>query len=251
MIIAADSSPECELRNRVQQLTRLLQMKRKGANFSAKRGIRIPETRQLSQPYTLRPERSRGEQKKGDPMKRTLFLLFVVVLFAMFAVAQTSSSTSSSTTTNPSTSSSSTMSTPQSDTTSSSSQTSTPSSNPQSTSPSGSAESQSSAGTSGNSLDGCIVKEGTEYFIQPTNGSPRVKLNTSEDLSAHVGHHVKVEGTPSTGSSNASNMGSSSTGTTGSSNMGASSQGSSSGMGETFNVTRVDMISTTCPTSAK
>jgi hypothetical protein len=90
--------------------------------------------------------------------------------------------------------------------------------------------------TDQSSLEGCIVKLETDYFLQPENGQP-VKLNSSQDLSQHIGHRVRIEG-------NISRQANPSAST------GKMENGSSSPSGtqyQTINVTRVDMISESCP----
>ncbi len=105
----------------------------------------------------------------------------------------------------------------------------------------GSSQSQASTG-SGNggdqTLEGCIVREQTDYYIQPSGGGTPTKLSGSTDVSSHVGHHVVVHGSPSAASS-ASSSGSATSG-----------QSSDSGA-QTFNVTKLEMVSTDCPASAQ
>jgi hypothetical protein len=110
--------------------------------------------------------------------------------------------------------------------------------------------------TNQSSLEGCIVKHETDYFLQPDNGQA-VKLNSSQELSQHVGHHVRVEGNVNNGlNSNATgteaNSSSASNGSYGSNSAstGKVENGNSSPSGtqyQTFDVTRVDMISESCP----
>jgi hypothetical protein len=70
-------------------------------------------------------------------------------------------------------------------------------------------------------VEGCIVQQGTEFFLQPKHGKV-IRLNSSgEDLTAHVGHRVKLHGTEQRAGS-AGNVGNT---------MGASSQPSTSGTG--------------------
>jgi hypothetical protein len=82
-------------------------------------------------------------------------------------------------------------------------------------------------------IEGCIVSQGTEFFIQPKHGK-MVRLNSSEDLTAHVGHRVKAHGTEQKAGSagnTAGTMGASNSGST-SANTGsttASTSGSASG----------------------
>jgi hypothetical protein len=111
---------------------------------------------------------------------------------------------------------------------------------PSSTSPSPQDSSQSSTGQSAGeqTIEGCIVRESSTYYIQPTSGS-RTKLNTSTDVASNVGNHVVVHGAQQ--SSSASNAG-----TNPGSSSATSGQSTSSG-DQTFNVTRVDTIATNCP----
>jgi len=153
-------------------------------------------------------------------------------------------------------------------------------------SPSASSDSSSAASASGEkTLEGCIVKEQTDYFIQPRTGD-RERLTGSADFSSHVGHDVTVHGndqsasastSPSAsgtagtsgsmanGSDRTSTSGSASTesqnnaagsiaGNSGSSNAtgtgssASSSNGSSNNWsGKDFMVTKVDMVSASCP----
>lgn len=51
----------------------------------------------------------------------------------------------------------------------------------------------------GNTLEGCLVQQGTDYFIQPTKGNNKgamIRLipQSGQDFSAQVGHKVKVHG---------------------------------------------------------
>jgi hypothetical protein len=116
------------------------------------------------------------------------------------------------------------------------------SSPPSSAPPSAQTSSQSSTGTSAGeqTIDDCIVRVASTYYIQPANGSP-TKLSGSSDLASHTGEHVVVHGSQQ--SSGAANTGA---------NPGASSAGgqpSGSPAEQTFNVTRLDTVSTNCPAS--
>jgi len=112
-------------------------------------------------------------------------------------------------------------------------------------SPSAQAGSQSSTGTSGGeqTIDGCIIQQQTDYYIQPSGSGTPEKLSGSPEVASHVGHHVVVHGTQQ--ATSASNAGSNNPG----SSSAASSQSSSSTAGQTFDVTKVDMVSTNCPAS--
>lgn len=86
-------------------------------------------------------------------------------------------------------------------------------------------------------LEGCVIRQQTDYFLQPDTGQP-VKLNSSEDLSQHVGHRVRVQGTAtSTSGNSASNP----TNSTGEAHSEANSQS------QEIVVTKVETISETCP----
>lgn len=115
--------------------------------------------------------------------------------------------------------------------------------------------------TNQSSLEGCIVKQETDYFLQPETGQA-VKLNSSQDLSQHVGHRVRVEGNvnnavnsnasgaESNSSANSSSAANGSYGANSGASTGKAENGSSSPSGtqyQTFDVTRVDMISESCP----
>ncbi|HUN89767.1 MAG TPA: hypothetical protein VMU28_13290 [Terriglobales bacterium] len=119
---------------------------------------------------------------------------------------------------------------------------------------------QASASSGQQSLDGCVVKENTDYFIQPVSGERR-HLTGSQDLSSSVGKHVRVQGTDQT--STASNAGTSSNSTSGSAsneaqnnaagsiagNSGSSNASGASGSAGApdFLVTKVETVSESCP----
>lgn len=84
-------------------------------------------------------------------------------------------------------------------------------------------------------LKGCIQSSGGQYLLEEKKGK-MVNLNSSQDLSAHVGHMVAVRGIFAA-------KGSSDTAST------SSSSPSNAGSGRVFYVDSVDMISDTCPAS--
>ncbi len=135
------------------------------------------------------------------------------------------------------------------------------------------------------SIDGCVVRQGSDYYLVDKRGD-LYRLNATEDLSAHVGHHVRVKGqkasssaesqtgqqtqppdqtgTSTSGQTGATGGVSGQTGTTPQTGTGAQSQtgavggpaGSTQGMGgmSTANaialtVSSVQHISDTCPAS--
>lgn len=165
-------------------------------------------------------------------MKRLLSLALPFVLASALAAWAQSDTTPSPSSTNQATSPSS----------SSSKQSNTQNSTPTQANPATSSTMSQSGttATSQPSLEGCVIRRQTDYFLQPDNGQP-VKLNSSQDLSQHVGHRVRVEGSM--------NNGANSNGTSTADN-GASQSGSQSGTQyQEIMVTKVDMISETCPSA--
>jgi hypothetical protein len=112
-------------------------------------------------------------------------------------------------------------------------------------------------------VEGCIVREEQDYYIYPVSGQPQHISSTGQDVSGHVGHHVKLQGTSVPASSPSA---SASGGTSGAASSAASNQPSSSGTsgsmasntagtsasgGQEFAVAEVDMVSESCPSSIK
>jgi len=88
------------------------------------------------------------------------------------------------------------------------------------------------------SLEGCVIRQQTDYFLQLDTGQP-VKLNSSEDLSQHVGHRVRVQGTStSTSGSSASNP---------TNSTGGEASSEANNQSQEIMVTQVETISETCP----
>jgi hypothetical protein len=107
---------------------------------------------------------------------------------------------------------------------------------------------QSSSSTSP-ALEGCIVQAQQDYYIYPLSGQPQHISNSGQDVSGHVGHHVKLQGTTvPTSSSSASAPGATSSATSSTASNQASSS-ATSGSGQDFAVTEVDMVSESCPDS--
>lgn len=190
-------------------------------------------------------------------MKRVLSLVLPLILtICLGSVAQTDTTPSPSST-NPATSPSSSSSTQ---------------SNDQATSPAqanpGSSSTLAQSGTTASSspsVEGCIERKQTDYYLQPETGQP-IKLNSSQDLSQHLGHRVRVEGNMNQGSSSGApgsgTYGSEGTSTTANSTGGTSNNSadrstsasqsarvsnSANGPRQEMLVTRIDMISATCP----
>jgi hypothetical protein len=93
----------------------------------------------------------------------------------------------------------------------------------------GSAGMSQSSSAGSQTVEGCIVREETDYYIVPEQGSAQKLNGNPSQLNQHVGHHVQVQGTTSGGSTASS-----------------TASGSNAGSQE-FNVAEVDMISTNCP----
>ncbi len=101
-------------------------------------------------------------------------------------------------------------------------------SNPSSTN---SQASPNQTGTSGaqKTAEGCIAKQGTDFFLIPKSGNPvKLQASNTEELTEHEGHQVKVSGTESSLSAAGGTSGSE-TGTSASSQQPSSASGTSAG----------------------
>ena len=92
------------------------------------------------------------------------------------------------------------------------------------------------AGGNQQTLEGCIVQDEQDYYLEPLNGQ-EVRL-TGANVSQHVNHHVQVKGTEQSASSAGA--------TTGSMAGSASANAPAA-----FLVTEVDMVSESCPANLK
>jgi hypothetical protein len=97
---------------------------------------------------------------------------------------------------------------------------------------SGSSASTSQSAASGTSYDGCIKEKGGKYYLQTADGQ-KYQLNSTQDLSAHKGHEVRVTGDTGTGSSSAA-----STSGASSSNSGKNAQ--------SLTVSNIEMVADNC-----
>lgn len=88
--------------------------------------------------------------------------------------------------------------------------------------------------TSGKTLKGCVESQGGQYVLETKKGSIPLM---GQDVSAHVGHEVKVKGNWEKGAA--------STGAA------TSTESNSSASGKSFNVSSVDMVSETCKMKSK
>lgn len=87
--------------------------------------------------------------------------------------------------------------------------------------------------SAGKTLKGCVESQAGQYVLETKKGS--IPL-TGQDVSAHVGHEVKVKGNWEKGASSAG---------------ATSTESSSSSMSKTFNVSNVDMVSENCKIKSK
>ncbi len=84
-------------------------------------------------------------------------------------------------------------------------------------------------------IEGCVVRQNTEYFIIPASGDIMHVSPSGEHVSAHLGHLVRVHGTEQS-STSASNV---------------STSGGTGVAGNELVVHRIDMVSQTCPADIK
>lgn len=156
---------------------------------------------------------------KKVPLLIAMFLAFAVVAFAQTDTQGSSSTSSSPTATQGSTSQGS-----------SSSTMGQSSSSSQSTmgSQGSMAQGSTTKGEKGHKMKGCIRSEGGKYVLEDAHGKT-FALNSTEDLSAHVGHEVIVHGTESSAA-----------------NSSATSTGASAGAEKEITVSKLDIVSDTC-----
>lgn len=165
-------------------------------------------------------------------MRKASLITAILLLSAVWAVAQTSPSSPQSTTpgtsaqqpTSPSTSPSQQPSAP--DTTSTTTQTTT-------------TQTKETSTDSGTGIEGCLSGSAGNFTLTDQSGKTWQLAGDTSKLSDHVGHQVRLTGTDTSASAAG---GPSSTAT-------ATGAGAASGTQSTFNVTKVKMISSSCPTS--
>jgi hypothetical protein len=92
-------------------------------------------------------------------------------------------------------------------------------------------------------VKGCLRSEGGQTVLEDKHG--KMIAVTGQDLSAHVGHEVKLHGTWEKGGASASASSSTDSSTAASSNNSAGMSASSKS-DKTFAVSSVDMVSDTC-----
>src|SRR5437763_12751304 len=91
-------------------------------------------------------------------------------------------------------------------------------------------------GAKTSTMTGCIDKSGDGYVLKNGRHKNGVKVTGSDDLSAHVGHTVKLTGTWASASA--------------ASGTGETKGGGTKMSNREFNETKVDMVSDTCKTGA-
>lgn len=172
-------------------------------------------------------------------MRKTSLITAILLLSAVWAVAQTSPSSSPQSTTPDASSQTSPSST------SPSQQPATPDTSSTTTQTTTTQTTQTSS-DSANSIEGCLNGSAGNWTLTDQSGKTYQLAGDTSKLSDHVGHQVRITGTDN--SSSASSSGSSPSSSSGSSATGA---GASSGSQPTFTVQKVKMISSTCSTSSK
>ena len=187
--------------------------------------------------------------RKYTPLMMAATLLFAVSMFAQSsgqnpatqnsgAAAQSNSTSTSSMNANQSSSGAQT--TMPSSTSSSPSTSQNPSSSQNSASNSASGQEES--------MEGCLVKEQTDYFIQPVSGE-RMRLRAdNQDLSGYVGQDVRIHGRHwNPNAQNNENSSQASSQPSGAPVTGAVATSKGNEAGEQFEVSKVDVVSATCP----
>ena len=171
-------------------------------------------------------------------MRKTSLITAILLLSAVWAVAQTSPSSSPQSTTPDASSQTSPSSTAPSQ------QPATPDASSTTTQTTTTQTTQTTS-DSGSSIEGCLNGSAGNWTLTDQSGKTYQLAGDTSKLSDHVGHQVRITGTDN--SSSASSSGS--TGSSASSS--ATGAGSSSGSQPTFTVQKVKMISSTCPTPNK
>jgi hypothetical protein len=96
---------------------------------------------------------------------------------------------------------------------------------------------QSASAGNAQSVEGCVIRRESAFYIQPATGD-KTKLNSGgQDLDSHVGKNVRVSGNMNNSGSQSGNA-QSSTGATGTDTGAAEPE---------LLVTRVDVIADSCP----
>lgn len=173
-------------------------------------------------------------------MRKTSLITAILLLSAVWAVAQTSPSSSPQSTTPDASQQQPTS--PSS--TSPSQQPATPDASSTSTQTTTTQTTQTSS-NSNTSIEGCLSGSAGNWTLTDQSGKTWQLAGDTSKLSDHVGHQIRLMGTDNSSSASGSSSPSSSS----PSSAGATGAGSSSGTQPTFTVNKVKMISSTCSTS--
>ena|SRR6476620_8241628 len=177
-----------------------------------------------------RGQNSEGRKYRRNVMRKASLITAILLLSAVWAVAQTSPSSPQSTT--PGTSSQQ----PTSPSTSPSQQPSAPDTTSTQTTTTQTKETSTESGTG---IEGCLSGSAGNFTLTDQSGKTWQLAGDTSKLSDHVGHQVRLTGTDTS----ASAAGGPSSGAT------ATGAGAAAATQSTFNVTKVKMISSSCPTS--
>jgi hypothetical protein len=175
-------------------------------------------------------------------MRKTSLITAILLLSAVWAVAQTAPSSPQSTIPDASSQQSTSPSS-----TSPSQQPATPD-NSSTTTQTTTTQTTQTSSDSANSIEGCLNGSAGNWTLTDQSGKTWQLSGDTSKLSDHVGHQVRLMGTDNSGSGSSGSNGAA---TNPSSGAGATGAGSSSGSQSTFNVKKVKMISSTCSTTSK
>jgi mannan endo-1,4-beta-mannosidase len=103
--------------------------------------------------------------------------------------------------------------------------------------------------TAGSSIEGCLAGSAGNFTLADTAGKTWQLAGDTSKLSDHVGHQVRITGSEAGGA--AGSASSPSTGAAAGAGASTSGSASSSGAQPTFTVSKVKMISSSCPTPSK
>jgi hypothetical protein len=168
-------------------------------------------------------------------MRKTSLITAILLLSAVWAVAQTSPSSPQSTTPG--------ASSPQSTAPSSASpsqQPATPDTSATTTQTTTTQTTQTST-DSASTIEGCLSGSAGSWSLTDQSGKTWQLAGDTSKLSDHVGHQVRIVGSDNSASNSSS----------GSMSGSSSGAGAASGSQSTFNVKKVKMISSTCSTTSK
>lgn len=184
-------------------------------------------------PLILKAGLREGRKYRRKAMRKTYLITAILLLSAVWAAAQTTPGTPQSTT--PGTSSAPASTSPsQNPATPNTSSTTTQTTTTQTT--------QTSSDNS-NSIEGCLAGSAGNFTLTDQSGKSWQLAGDTAKLGDHVGHQVRITGSEASGAGSSSSPSSAGAGST------ASGAGAASGSQPTFTVTKVKMLSSSCPSS--